>query len=196
MAAVVGGYAGKILRVNLNQEKISEEMVDEKTLRECVGGTGLAAKYLYEEVPSGVEWSDPENRIMFFSGSLAGTKVSGSGTFSIVIKGCMTNFAGCSQANGYFGAFLKFSGFDGIIVQGTANRWLYLLVHDSTTELRDVSHLVGKDTWQTEDAIKEGLSRQRSVFCIGPAGENLVPFAGVLVDHGHAAAQNGMGAMG
>lgn len=191
----ISGYARKILRVDLSREIISEEIVDEKTLRECVGGTGLAAKYLYEEVLPGVDWSDPENRIMFFAGPLSGTRVGGSGAVSIVSKGAMTGFAGSSQANGYFGAFLKFAGFDGVVVHGKASRWVYLHIHDGTAELRDAQHLVGKNSWETEDIIKEGIKRQSSVFSIGPAGENLVRFAGIVGDRGHSASHNGLGAV-
>ncbi len=191
----IGGYAGRILRVDLGREQISEESLDNETLRKYIGGTGLGAKYLYEEVLPGVAWSDADNRIMFFSGPLSGTRVSGSGIFSVVSKGPMTNLAGTSQANGYFGAFLKFAGFDGIVIQGRANRWLYLHVHDGTAQLRDAGHLRGKDAWETEDAIKQGLKRQCSVYSIGPAGENLVRFASIVGDHGHVAAHNGLGAV-
>jgi len=191
----IGGYMGRILRVDLGREQISEESLDNKTLRKHIGGTGLGAKYLYEEVPPGVEWSDPDNRLMFFTGPLGGTKVNGSGTFSVVSKGPMTNMAGASQANGYFGAYLKFAGFDGIIVQGKAKRWLYLHIHDGTAELGDARHLQGKDTWETEDAIKRESSRQCSVYSIGPAGENLVRFAAIVGDHGHVVAHNGLGAV-
>lgn len=193
--AATGGYTGRIMRVDLGREQISEESLDNETLRKYVGGTGLGIKYLYEEVPPGVEWSDAKNRIMFFTGPLGGTKVSGSGTISVVSKGPMTNLAGASQANGYFGAFLKFAGFDGIVVQGRAKRWLYLYIHDGTAELRDAQHLRGKDTFETEDTIKEGLSRQCSVYSIGPAGENLVRFACIVGDHGHVVAHNGLGAV-
>jgi aldehyde:ferredoxin oxidoreductase len=190
-----GGYAGKILRVDLSNEQISEESPDSETLRKYLGGNGLGAKYLYEEVPPGVEWSDAENRIMFLAGPLGGTRVSGSGTFSVISKGPMTNMAGASQANGYFGAFLKLAGIDGVIVHGKADRWLYLYLHDGTAELRDTGHLQGKDTWETEDTIKQGIKRQSSVYSIGPAGENLVRFAAVVGDHGHVAGHNGLGAV-
>jgi aldehyde:ferredoxin oxidoreductase len=190
----IGGYAGKILRVDLTNEHISEEILDNETLRKYVGGTALGAKYLCEEVPPGVEWSDPENRIMFFTGPLTGTKV-GSGIFSVISKGATTNLAGTSQANGFFGAFLKFAGFDGIIVQGQAKKWSYLYVHDNTAEIRSAEDLVGKDTWETEDAIKKGLKRQSSAYAIGPAGENLVRFACIVGDHGHVVAHSGLGAV-
>ncbi len=194
-ANVTGGYAGKILRVDLSRRKISEEYPDSKTLRMYLGGNGLGSKYLYEEVPKGVAWSDAENRLMFLSGPLGGTRVSGSGTFSAVSKGPMTNMVASAQANGYFGAFLKFSGFDGVIVQGKADEWVYLYIHDGTAELRDARHLLGKGTRETEDAIKKGMSRQSSVFCIGPAGENLVRFAAIVGDYGHVAGHNGLGAV-
>ncbi len=192
---LIGGYVGKILRVDLGREHLSEEALDDKTLRKYVGGTGLGAKYIYEEVPPGVEWSAADNRIMFFAGPISGTKVSGSGIFSVISKGPMTNFCGTSQANGYFGAFLKFSGFDGIIIHGKAKRWLYLHIHDGTAELRDADYLHGKDTWETEDTIRKEVGKQCSVYSIGPAGENLVRFACIAGDHGHVAAHNGVGAV-
>src|SRR4030042_1409230 len=106
-----GGYMGKVLRVDLSNEKISVESLDDATRRKYVGGTGMGTRYLYQEVPPGVAWSDAENRIMFFAGPLNGTKVNGTGTFSVVTKGPMTNLAAATQANGDFGAFLKFPGF-------------------------------------------------------------------------------------
>ena len=189
------GHTGKILRVNLTSGGIAVEHPDPQIYLDYLGGTGMGAKYLYDEVPAGVEWNDPENRMMLFAGPLAGTKISGTGTFSVVTKGPMTNLAGTTQANGYLGAYLKLSGFDGIILQGRADVWQYLYIHDGQAELRDASHLVGKNTWQTEDALKEELVEQCSVFGIGPAGENLVRFAAIAGDHGHVAGHNGSGAV-
>ena len=196
--STVGGYAGKILRVDLTNERVSEETLDEATLRKWVGGAGFGAKYLYEEVPPGVEWSDPQNRLIFATGPLGGTRVAGSGTFSVSAKGPLTNGATATQANGYLGAYMKFSGYDGIVIQGAAKRWLYLHLHDGTAELRDASHLVGKDVFDTEDAIKKELGytlRGATVYGIGPAGENLVKFAAIIGDKGHAAGHNGVGAV-
>ena len=138
------GYMGRVLRVDLTSELITEESLDEAVLRQYIGGAGLGAKVLYDEVPPGVEWSDPENRLILATGPLNGSNVAGAGTFCSVTKGCLTNGGASSQANGYFGAYLKFSGYDAIIIQGVARRWLYLCVHDGTAELRDASHLVGE----------------------------------------------------
>jgi aldehyde:ferredoxin oxidoreductase len=191
-------YPDKILRVDLTAHEITEEVFDLKTMRDYVGGTGIGARILYDEVKPGVEWSDPANRLIIATGPLAGTRVAGSGTFSVVTKGCLTNGGTATQANGYLGAFLRFNGLMGVIFQGASDRWVYLYIHDGKAELRDAQHLVGKDTWETEDAIKQELGfteRQMSVFGIGPAGENLVKFAGIIGDKGHAAAHNGSGAV-
>ena len=107
------GYMGRILRVDLSEKKAWSEKLDEEVYRKYIGGVSLGAKYLCEEVPPHVEWSSPENRLILMSGPLAGTKVSGSGSFCALAKGPMTNMAASTQANGFFGAFLRFSGFDG-----------------------------------------------------------------------------------
>ena len=191
-------YKGKFLRVDLSTNRITEQVYDEKTMKACVGGTGIGARVLYDEVKPGVEWSDPENRIVVASGPLGGTRMTGSGTFSVVTKGCLTNGGTATQANGYLGAFLRMNGLVGLIIEGTSKDWVYLHVHDGEAELKDAKHLVGKDTWETEDAVKQELGRterQMSVFGIGPAGEKLVKFAGIIGDKGHAAAHNGAGAV-
>jgi aldehyde:ferredoxin oxidoreductase len=101
----IAGYVGKILRVDLSAGKTCSEDLDEATLIKWVGGVGLGAKYLYDEVPPGVEWADPENRLIWTTGPLAGSGVFGAGTFNVVTKGPMTNLAGSSQANGFLGAY-------------------------------------------------------------------------------------------
>ena len=195
----LNGYAGKIMRVNLTRGEVSVEETLNNVVQMYVGGTGLGAKYLYDEVPPGVEWSDPENRMIWASGPLGGTRISGTGTFSIVTKGPMTNLAVATQANGFLGAFLKFSGFDAIILEGAAPRWSYLFVHDGSAELRDAEHLVGKDTWELGETLSEELGlklgSQVSIFGIGPAGESRVRYAAIVGDKGHVAAHNGVGAV-
>ncbi|MBF8267043.1 MAG: hypothetical protein HW388_551 [Dehalococcoidia bacterium] len=198
MASGTKGYAGKLLRVDMTTERVWDEPLDEATLRAYVGGTGLGVKILYEEVPPGVQWSDPENRLILATGPLGGTSMGGSGSFSVITKGALTNGAATTQANGFFGAFLRFCGYEAIVVQGAASRWLYLHVHEGGAELLDASALLGKDTWETDDAIKAELGKSEhgmSVFGIGPAGENLVRFAAIAGDKGHAAGHNGTGAV-
>jgi aldehyde:ferredoxin oxidoreductase len=196
--ATVPGYTGKYLRVDLTDETITEETFDAATLRKWVGGSGIGAKVLYEEVPPGVDWYAPENRVIIASGPLGGTSIAGGGTYSLVTKGPLTNGAVTSQANGFFGAFMRLSGFDGIIIQGAAKSWKWLHIHDGTIEIKDASPFMGLDTWQMQDAVTAALGKSEamvSAIGVGPAGENLVKFACVAGDKGHVAGHNGTGAV-
>ncbi|MHB1005814.1 MAG: aldehyde ferredoxin oxidoreductase family protein [Chloroflexota bacterium] len=198
MSLAANGYAGRVLRVNLTTGQLAVEEMDKDTRRKWIGGSGYGAKVLYEEVPPGVAWDDAENRLILASGPLAGTSVMGSGTFSAVTKGPMTNGATTTQANGFLGAYMKFAGFDAVILQGKAERWQYLYLHDGQAELRDATHLLGQDTWQMQDSITVELGKNEralSVFGVGPAGEHLVRYAAICGDHGHVAGHNGSGAV-
>ena len=198
MAELHPGYAGKVLRVDLSTGKITDEHFSEEILRQFVGGAGLGAKILYDEVPPEVKWSDPENRLCICAGPLSGTKVGGTGGFNAVSKGPMTNGAASSQAQGYLGAYLRSNGYDGIIFQGAAPGWVYLHMGKDGVQLRDATSLLGRGTWETQDDLCRDLGktdRNMSVFSIGPAGENLVRFATIAGDRGHIAAHNGLGAV-
>lgn len=198
MSANIKGYAGKLLRVDLTNQKITEEPYDESTLRKYIGGTALGAKILYEEVPPGVGWSDPGNRLIIASGPFGGTSIRGSGTVSAVCKGSLTNGGTSSQANGFLGAFLRLCGYDGVILQGKAPKWVYLFIHDDGVEIRDAGKLVGKGTDEVENLLREEIGLPKSalsVASIGVAGENLVRFAAIMVDRGHVIAHNGPGAV-
>lgn len=192
------GYTTKILRVDLTKRAFHEEEFKYADRIRWIGGTGLGAKILWEEVPVGIAWNDPANRLIFGTGPLTGTGFNGAGGFSLVGKGPMTNMAGCSQAQGFWGAYLKSSGFDGMVIEGASSNWVYLAVRDGRAEIRDASHLFGKDTFETEKAIRKELGvrgRAVSVFAIGPGGENQVRFACVVGDGGHVASKNGLGAV-
>ena len=192
------GYAGKFLRVDLSSGKIGEERWDSESLRKWVGGNGVGAKILYEEVPPLLSWSDPGNRLIMAAGPLGGTSVMGTGNVAFVTKGAMTGGATTTQANGFMGAYMKFAGFDAVIVRGQSPRWVYLYLHDGVAELRDAGHLLGLDTYELQDKITGELGkteRQLSVMGIGPAGEHLVRFAAIAGDRGHVAGHNGSGAV-
>ncbi len=191
------GYEGSILRVDLSKDKIERRKLPEEILRQFIGGTGLGAKILYDEVSAETEWSSPQNRLIIAAGPLNATPIGGSGTVSVVTKGPLTNGAGCSQANGYFGAYLRLCGLNGIVVHGKAESLKYLYVDSESAELKDAEWLRGMDTYKTVDLIKHAQGckeRDMAVASIGPAGENLVKFAGVFFDYGHSASHNGSGA--
>ena len=195
---IPGGYAGKILRVDLTAGTVRALPWSAGEMRTMIGGVGLGARILYDEAPAEAGWDHPANRLILATGPLAGLPVWGTGGLTVVTRGALTNGATSTQANGFFGACLKYSGYDAIVVQGEARTWVYLFIHDDEAELRDASHLVGKDTWETQDALSAefGLSGHRlSVYSIGPAGENLVRFAAIQGDYGHVASKNGCGAV-
>ncbi len=192
------GYAGKILRVDLTSGDIWQEKLTEEVARFWVGGVGIGAKIMVEEVAGSLSWEDPENLLILTTGPLAGSGFSGAATVNVAGKGPMTELAGSSQANGFMGAFMKFSGFDGIVVRGISPEPVYLELRDGEATLKDASHLWGLSTMETQRRIIADLAGRRlaaSVLTIGPAGENLVRFAAIVGDGGHVAAHNGLGAL-
>lgn len=120
MTKKVYGTTGRILRVDLSNGKVWEEHLDEAVLRKYLGGTSLGIKFLHDEAKPDLDCFSPDNIIYVGSGPLGGTQITGSGSFSVVTKGALTNGTASTQANGYFGAYLKFSGFDGILIKGAA----------------------------------------------------------------------------
>ncbi|MDD4363138.1 MAG: aldehyde ferredoxin oxidoreductase C-terminal domain-containing protein [Atribacterota bacterium] len=191
------GYQGKYLRVKLTEKEITEEVYKEDILRNYLGGAGLGTYIMYKELEPSVSWLDQTNRLIFATGPVNGTKFGGSGGYTVVTKGPLTNGAATCVAQGFFGAYLKLSGFDGIIIQGIADEWCYIYIHDGIAEIRPASHLKGKDTWETERIIKKEIETDNfvSILSIGIAGEKLVKFAALIGDQGHSASHNGIGAV-
>ena len=194
------GYMGKILRVDLTNGKITEEFPDEQTLKMFLGGAGLATKYLIDELKPGIDPLGPENKLIFMTGPLTGTMSPSTGRYSVVAKSPLTGVWGEANSAGFWGRDFKRSGFDGIIFEGVSPKPVYLVTDEGKTELRDASHLWGKNTSETTRLIKEELGEKFNVSCIGIAGENLVKYAAVMNDcdkpnYGRAAGRTGMGAV-
>ncbi|MBI3636015.1 MAG: hypothetical protein HY216_07340 [Candidatus Rokubacteria bacterium] len=196
-----GAYAGQLLRVDLTKKKAWGEPWSPEAMREQLGGVGLGARILYKETAKGkgnVSWNHPDNRLILATGPLAGLPVWGTGALTVITIGAGTNGPTSTQANGFFGTNLKYCGYDAIVVQGQSKDWVYLYIDDDRVELRDAKFLLGKDTWDTQDALsrEHGLSgHQLSVYTSGVAGENRVRFAGIHGDYGHVASKNGCGAV-
>jgi aldehyde:ferredoxin oxidoreductase len=193
-----GGYTGRILRVDLTTERVWVETMTAEECRYYLGAAGIGYKILWEEVPPEVTWDHPDNRLIMASGPLAGTPVWGTGSLNVVTRGAMTNGAVMTNAQGFFGSNLKYCGYDALVLQGQANRWVYVYINDDVVELRDASHLLGKDTWEMQDDLQaeHGLSgHQMSVYGVGPAGEKIVRYAIIEGDYGHVASKNGCGAV-
>ncbi len=189
------GYAGKILRIDLTNRKISEEVLSPEKAETWVGGAGLGARILYDEVPPSAGYDSPENKIIFASGPLGATSVNGSGTIAVITRGALTGGVASSQANGFFGAYLKFCGYDAFIIEGQSPDWVYLYISDTGVEIRNAGHLLGKSTWDTEDVLTGEIEGKTSIYSIGPAGEHKVRYAAIVGDHGHVVAHNGTGSV-
>jgi aldehyde:ferredoxin oxidoreductase len=198
---VPGGFAGQLLRVDLGKRKCWAEPWSPDEMRSMLGGIGLGAVILYRETRKGkgnVSWDHPDNRLVLATGPLAGLPVWGTGGLTVVTIGAGTNGPTSTQANGFFGTNLKYCGYDAIVIQGQSKDWVYLYIDDDRVELRDARTYLGKDTWETQDALSVDLGmrgHQLSVYSIGPAGEKLVRFAAIQGDYGHVASKNGVGAV-
>lgn len=193
-----GGYLGRILRVNLTDEGIRTEGLPEDLLRRFVGCWGLSLKLLYDELPLGVAPLEPENPLIFMTGPLTGIpEIPASNNASIATLNADTGFtAGCSHSHGFWGPNLKFAGFDGIVVEGRAERPIYLWIHDGEVEIRSAERFWGRDTHESEDLIKEDVGEPRaSVATIGPAGENCCAGALIENDKHHSFSHSGVGAV-
>ncbi|MEM2852529.1 MAG: aldehyde ferredoxin oxidoreductase family protein [Ignisphaera sp.] len=201
----IGGYMGRVLRVDLTHGKILiEDLPPEDVLRRWIGGRGLGVYYMLKEVDPRINPLSPSNKAIVATGPLTGvTGVPSSGRWCSVTKSPLTGTIHDSHSGGKFGPELKFAGFDIIVIEGASEKPVYLWIYDGKAELRDAKHLWGKDVHSTTDAIKEELSpvlgpdeaREVKVACIGPAGENLVKIAAILNDKNRAAGRGGHGAV-
>ena len=192
---MVSGYMGKILFVDLSNGKLIEESPQEKFYRDFLGGYGLGARIIYSRQRGGANPLGSENNIGFVTGPLTGVRGLLGSRFTVVGKSPLTGGWGDANCGGYFGPYLKFSGYDAVFFNGISAMPVYLLIDDGRAELRDASHLWDKDSWETEEVLQRGLGKKVAVACIGPAGEKLSLISCVMHDKGTAAARSGLGAV-
>jgi aldehyde:ferredoxin oxidoreductase len=191
-----GGYAGKILFVDLTVGSIEEEVLPERIYREFLGGYGLGIRVLYERMAGGADPLGPENILGFVAGALTGTSVPGSGRYGVVTKSPLTGAWCESNGGGTFGPELKTAGFDAVFFKGISPEPVYLLVRDGKAALRDASACWGRDTYETHDLIQRELGDPRvKVAAIGPSGEAKSLLAGIVNEKGRIAARGGVGAV-
>jgi aldehyde:ferredoxin oxidoreductase len=196
---MLGGYVGKLLRVNLTEKTIREEALpDESVLRKFIGGLGLGMLMLNAEVPPEVKPFDRENKLFFMTGPLTGTAVPCATNLTLVTISQETEglTGAASHTHGSWAVRLKFAGYDGVIIEGVSDKPVYLFIEDGKAEIRDASKFWGKDTHETEDLIKEEIGKPDvSVLCIGPGGENLISGGCWENDKHHTLAKGGTGAI-
>ena len=192
------GWIGRILQVDLTSCQVSK--IDTMKYAETfIGGRGIAARIAWEQLPPNVDAFDPENRLIFMTGPLTGTLAPTSGG-RIVVCGAApqaypTTHYTRSNMGGFWGAELKYAGFDGVVVLGKADEHVYIWVDNGKVEIVDAKNLWGLDTFETQETLFKRHGRGTRVVCIGPAGENLVRIAVIHSEIENAAGQGGFGAV-
>ena len=170
-------YGGKILRVDLTEGKTTTEPVSDYTDL-FIGGKGINAKILFDEVEPGTEPYDADNLLLFSAGPLVGTAFPGACRVDVMAKSPVTGALGDSGMGGYLGAELKFAGYDNLVIGGKSEKPVYLYINNDRVEIRDATHIWGRDTYETPEMIRQELhDPETAVVSIGPAGEKLVVYA-------------------
>ncbi|MGN1037949.1 MAG: aldehyde ferredoxin oxidoreductase N-terminal domain-containing protein, partial [Mailhella sp.] len=195
MANHKGGHFGKILDIDLTTGTHKVREYDPELARKFLGGTGLATYYMWTEIPKGTDPLSPENLLIFSSGPLCGTECPGA-RLSVNFKSPISGGLGNAYVGGGFTSAMRWAGYDMIIMRGKAPSLSYISIHDDKVEIGDASAMAGKDTFETEEMLKEEI-KNPDAYCmvIGPAGENVVPIACIMSERFKAAGRLGGGAV-
>ena len=189
----MSGYTGKILIVNLNDNRI-QTISTQQYSEQFIGGRGIAAKLLYELTPKNVDALSLENMLVFMTGPLTGSLAPSSGRIDVLSKSPETRLLGGANAGGFFGPELKYAGYDGVVVTGKAASPVYIDIFNDEAELKDAQHLWGKGVFDTVKSLRKD-DEDTQVACIGPAGEKLVNLSGIAFSMRNYAARCGLGAI-
>ncbi len=190
----LGGYTGRILRIDLSNRKINYDILDKDIYQNYLGGPGLASWILYNDMKAGIDEFSEENEIVFMTGPLIGAGFLSTPKCTLMSKSPLTGFPTDSFASGMFGHKLKWAGFDGIVICGKASEPSYIYIDNKKVEIRGALHLWGAKTSDTISLLEEEISKNIEVACIGPAGENLVRYACVIAGR-RAFGRGGLGAV-
>jgi len=189
-------WTGKILRVNLSTGECRSEPLNMTWAKDYLGSRGLATKYFTQEVDAKVDPLSVDNKIIWATGPLTGTMASTGGRYTVVTKGPLTGAIACSNSGGYWGAELKFAGWDMVIFEGKSPKPVYLMIENERAQLLDAAEIWGKTVWETEPAIKtKHQDPMIRVSSIGRSGENGVLYSAIVNDLHRAAGRSGVGAV-
>jgi aldehyde:ferredoxin oxidoreductase len=191
----MNGWMGTILRINLANGAVTKEALNIRDAALFLGARGLGVKIVSDEVDANVDPLSPDNKLVFSPGPFTGTMAPSAGRYHVVAKSPLTHTIGGANSGGVFGPGLKYAGYDAVIVEGKAQKPVYLWIKDDQVEIRDASHIWGKWVPDTTEAVRAETDDDASVACIGPAGEKLVLFASIQNEMHRAAGRGGMGAV-
>ncbi|MDH4213296.1 MAG: aldehyde ferredoxin oxidoreductase family protein [Candidatus Thorarchaeota archaeon] len=190
------GYMGKFLRVNLTDGIFNVEPLPTSWIKDFIGGDGFGAKLLFTEVPGRIDSLSDKNKLIIATGPITGTMWPMSGRTVFISKAPLTGIWGESHVGGFLGAELKYAGYDLLVIEGKSEKPVYIYIEDSDLQIRDAQQLWGLTTDKLTGAIKKiHQDPDIQVAAIGPAGERLVRYASVMVNHARAAGRTGMGAV-
>ncbi|AGK62135.1 Aldehyde:ferredoxin oxidoreductase [Archaeoglobus sulfaticallidus PM70-1] len=189
-------YAGRILKVNLEKGSAEVMDLDEDVAKNYIGGSGFGAYFLYRMKVYDAEPFSDSNVLGIFNGPLSGTIAPSTSRLEFCAKSPLTGIWGESNSGGKFSAFLKFAGWDGIIIEGKSEKPVYLLINPDTAEIRSADGIWGLGCYDSQKEIEKEVGESRiSTAVIGQAGENLVRYACVQLDNSRHAGRTGMGAV-
>ncbi|MCF7928821.1 MAG: aldehyde ferredoxin oxidoreductase family protein [Spirochaetales bacterium] len=178
-----GAYMGKLLRVNLTDRTSSVEAIPEEWFKKLLGGRGLAAKYYYNEIGPEVDPFDAENKLIMMSGPLTGLTLPAATKFQFSTKAPETGHYLCSNSSGRIGTQLKKNGYDGMIIEGKADDWIYIKITADGVEFCDARDMAGENTDKVLEKLYKAVGSNRAgALAIGPAAEKLVRVSYVCVD--------------
>lgn len=188
---------GQILKVNLSTGAVEKGTIPAEYARDYIGGSGLGARLLWDALDSALDPLDPASPLVWMTGPLTGTGGPSTGRSNLCARSPHTGLWGEANIGGFMGPELRYAGYDILWITGRAAEPVYLWIFNDTVEIRPAGDLWGKaDTYETQTLIQaETGQAQAKVACIGRAGENLVPYACIISDHGRAAGRTGMGAV-
>jgi aldehyde:ferredoxin oxidoreductase len=194
MNGPTGGWHGRALEVDLSSGRFEEKSIPEEDLAGFLGGRGLGVLEISRRLAPGTDPLSPENLLVLTAGPLTGTPVPSSGRFSLVSRSPLTGTIFDSSCGGSFGMGLKGSGFDMLVVTGRSSSPVYLVISPEGVKFQDASSLWGMDTLESQQAIIGQEDKPRGILTIGPAGENLIPLAGIR-SSGRSLGRGGLGAV-
>ncbi|MFW9875757.1 MAG: aldehyde ferredoxin oxidoreductase family protein [Candidatus Thorarchaeota archaeon] len=189
------GYKGKLLHIDIGRESSKTLIIPEEILKKYIGGRGLGAKLYWDLIPPDANPLGKNNVFIVLTGPLSGTIAPGAGKHLIVTKSPASGGWLESYSSGRVASELKFAGYDGLIITGSAKSPISLFITDKNIEFSDASNLWGKGAFETETSIRENFEPECGTLSIGPAGENLIPFACVGSDYFRKAGRGGAGAV-
>ncbi|MHA1902482.1 MAG: aldehyde ferredoxin oxidoreductase family protein [Candidatus Thorarchaeota archaeon] len=191
-----GGYTGQILRVKLDDSSFEIQKLPSDWVKDYIGGDGFAAKLLFEEVSGGADPLGGDNKLIIATGPITGTLWPMSGRTVFVSKAPLTGIWGESHVGGFLGAELKYAGYDMLVVEGKSESPVYIMIQDSDLQIIKAKDFWGMKTNEVTTAIQQKHNDPDiQVGAIGPAGEHLVKYSSVIVNHARAAGRTGMGAV-